>query len=332
MMHGQGRSVGIACVGALVLCAASASAEPDAAKVARAERRFHEGEELFESKRYAEACAAFLESQHLEPKLGTLLNVAFCHEQEGKTATAWGEYSAAAAWALQQGRGDREKFAYDRAAELAKRLSRVELDLPAGQAVDVEVDGHPHTGARLTAMMYLDPGDHTVRVTAAGKKPFVTTMRVPLGPSSQSVQVPTLVDDPPLGSSASTSLGVATTDAERAVDVRRTLSFVVGGTGIVGLGIGTYFGVRTLDKKSAATLHCAGKECDAQGVSALDDAHSSAMISTVAFGAGVVCFGAGLYLLLTSGGSVAAPAPSAGVRFRPMAAARGGGWMLEGAW
>ena len=328
--------VAVAFTSALALGAAPAQADGDAARIARAEQRFHEGEELFESKRYAEACAAFLESQRLEPKLGTLLNVAFCHEQEGKTATAWSEYNTAAAWALQQARSDREKFAYDRATELAKRLPRVQLELPAGQVVDVEVDGHPHTGARVTSMMYLDPGDHTIRVTAPNKKPFVATLHVLAGPSTQTVAVPTLVDDLPLASASTTSFGASGVagDSERAIDVRRTLSFVVGGIGVVGLGLGTYFGVRALDEKSAASLHCAGKECDAQGVSLLDDAHASAMIATVALGAGVACFGAGLYLLLTSSRprETTAPAAATGARLRPMAWARAYGMMLEGAW
>lgn len=334
-MRGLETMVAVALTSALALATTSAHADPDAARVARAERRFHEGEELSESKRYAEACAAFLESQRLEPRLGTLLNVAYCHEQEGKTATAWSEYNTAAAWALQQGRSDREKFAYDRATELAKHLPRVLLELPAGQGVGVEVDGHPHTGARLTSMMYLDPGDHTIRVTAPNKTPFVANVHVPAGASTQTVTVPSLVDDAPMAPASAPSAGAGVVgDTGRAIDTRRTLSFVVGGIGVVGVGLGTYFGVRALDEKSAASRHCAGKECDAEGVSLLDDAHSSALISTVALGAGVACFGAGLYLLLTSSAQrdVATPAPATGARLRPMAGVRAYGMMLEGAW
>lgn len=301
---------------ALVARDAHADDTPDKGRIARAYARFHDGEVLFEQKRVDEACAAFEESQRLDPTLGTLLNVAFCHEAQGKTATAWNEYNAAAAWAAQQGRPDREKFAYEHSSELAKKLSRVQLVLPErSDALEILVDGHPHA-ARVTALLYLDPGEHKLRVTSPRKKPFETTFQVSLGPSSLSMQVPALVDD---------VVAAAPVDAPReGSETGRVLGFALVGVGVVGFGLGTYFGVRTLDKKSEGRAHCAGAQCDAQGVAAYDDATTASTVSTIAFGAGIAGLAAGLWLLVTN--------PSAPVRVAPLVGPRVGGLRMEASW
>ena len=317
----------LACVIAVTLADRSARAD-DETRIANAYRRFHEAEQLFEAKTITEACLAFEESQRLDPTLGTLLNMAYCHETLGKSATAWGEYNSAAAWAALQSRPDREKFALDRASELAKKLSRVQLELPREvDGLSVDVDGEPRPLARATAMLFLDPGEHLLRVSAPGKTPFSTKVSVPLGPTSQTVKVPLL------GNASATVMASPTPGPshDAPAEGARTAGIVVVGLGVIGLGLGTYFGVRTLDKKATGREHCIGTACDETGVAALDDAHTSATISTIAFGAGVAAVGAGLWLLLTR--PTATPPPTAGrARVRPMIGATGVSVGVEGAW
>ena len=73
---------------------ARADALPVGDTRAQADDEFNEGKRLMDAGDTAAACAKFAHSQELDPKLGRLLNLAFCHEQQGKTASAWSESGA----------------------------------------------------------------------------------------------------------------------------------------------------------------------------------------------------------------------------------------------
>jgi hypothetical protein len=75
---------------------------------------------------------------------------------------------------------------------------------------------------------------------------------------------------------------------------------VLGGVGLVGVGLGSYFGVRAISKNSDAEQHCPrGALCDdKQGEELTDKAQSAARASNIAFavGGGLVALGAVVYL------------------------------------
>src|SRR4051794_10726019 len=64
-----------------------------------AEGLFRQAQKLLGEGKIHEACDAFAASQKAEPAVGTLLNLAACHEKEGRTATAWAEFDDAIATA-----------------------------------------------------------------------------------------------------------------------------------------------------------------------------------------------------------------------------------------
>lgn len=103
---------------------------------------------------------------------------------------------------------------------------------------------------------------------------------------------------------------------------RRPWMFVAGGAGVVGLGLGTYLGVRTLSTKDERDEICPDEQCPTQEGKNLDDeARTLAAWSTVGFAVGVVGIGAAAVLWLTE---PPAKRSARGARLL-LAPARGGG-------
>src|SRR5215472_3170324 len=111
----------------LVTMAGSAAAQPAPSDVALAESLFREGRQLINAGKTSEACGKFAESERLDPQIGTELNLALCHEKEGKTASAWGEFNDVAQQATLPADKDRGEFARRHASDIEKKLSRVRL-------------------------------------------------------------------------------------------------------------------------------------------------------------------------------------------------------------
>jgi hypothetical protein len=152
--------------------AAMSLASPAGAQDARGERLFQEGRALMLEGRYAEACPKLEESQRIDPHVGTLLNLAACHERQGKIATAWVEFQQALAAARAEGQAEREELARARIEALDPRVPRLSITVPASSRAAVSLDGAPiHPGA-FGKEMPVDPGGHVVVAVEPGKKTF----------------------------------------------------------------------------------------------------------------------------------------------------------------
>jgi hypothetical protein len=163
----------------------------------RAERFFKDAEKKFDGGQIAAACALWSDGLRLAPKLGTLLNIALCHEQQGKVATAWTEFHRGAAWAAQIGQRERQEFAHQHAIVLEKSLPRILLQLPRAREIGtLELDGEPLPEPDWYLPIYLDPGDHTIAVSAPGKTRRTVGISVLPGPSAQAVTIAPLDDEP----------------------------------------------------------------------------------------------------------------------------------------
>jgi hypothetical protein len=288
------------------------------------------------AKKFAEACPKLAESQRLDPATGTLLNLAVCHEAEGRTATAWVEFNDALADARKEKRAERVKLAQDHVSKLEQRLTRLTVSVPPDARVPglaVTRNGVAIPEAAWGTPVPVDPGLQSIKAQAPGKKPWEN--RLNLGDAeTRNVNVPTLETDPntrtakPEGDKPAP----APTDSREGTGNRRTIGYVVGGAGVVLLAVGGYFGLRTLSKKSDSDAHCPGNVCDAQGVSSSDDAHRAANVANVGVGLGLVAAGVGTWLVLTSTTTSDAPPASAGkLRLMPTAGPRGGALSLTGA-
>src|SRR6516165_4621044 len=104
---------------------ARASAEPTAADKSLATQLFKEGRNLVDQGHVSEGCRKLEESQRLDPGGGTLLNVALCHEKEGRRATAWAEFTEALGIAKKDDRPERVELAQSHITALEPTLSHL---------------------------------------------------------------------------------------------------------------------------------------------------------------------------------------------------------------
>lgn len=294
--------VGAAALGPAVVMVDPAPALAQSTDRVLADALFREGRALMEQEKIREACAKFAESYRLDRALGTLINLALCHEKEGRTATAWAEFNEAAAEAAAE-KDDREPFARKHVAALAAELPRLALavapEASALLSLEIRLDGAALGRAAWSSPLPIDPGEHEIRATAEGKRPWSANVIIPKGAGVTSLSVPALEDlpkpdrppSPPPASPAEPRSGSA----------QRTLGWVAGGGGVAGLAVGTVFGLHALSLKSERDAHCSsGNLCDQEGVDKDGEARSAATISTIGFVAGGVLAATGVVLILTA--------------------------------
>jgi hypothetical protein len=301
------RWLALAFVSSLSALALPVHAQTSGSNKAAAEALFSEGRTLAASGRCAEAIPKFQGSQKLDPGIGTLLNLAECYEQIGKTASAWAEYREVISLARAAGSKEREELATQRAKDLEPKLSRlaVKVSPGAGDASSISVtrDGEALQPAELGLAIPIDPGSHVIEASAPGKQTFSQTIEVGGNADSKIVEIPPLVDG--VGGAPGPAAGGSTDSASGDGSTQRTIGLVVAGVGVVGVALGTVFGLQASSKWSDAKEKCRDYPfgCGDDGVSLADDAKSAATISTIGFIAGGVCIAGGAALWLTAGSS-----------------------------
>lgn len=271
---------------------------------AAAQGLFDEAKALMAAGKAAEACPKFEESQRLDPGSGSLVNLAKCYEQTGRLASAWSKYLEAAGVAKAAGNSGRETGARELAAALAPRVSKLVLNV-AEEArlpgLEITRDGSAVGSAQWGLGIPADAGQHTVVAKAPGHKEWTSVAVVEGEGTSTTVSVPKLDEGAPATTGAESERGSS------GLGTQKTLALVAGGVGVVGIGIGTVFGLKTMSKQSDAEKYCNGTACrDARGVSAGNEAHAAGNIATIGVVVGAVGLAGGLTLWFTapkSGGS-----------------------------
>ncbi len=267
-----------------------------------AETLFQSGRELMAAGHFADACPKFAESNRIDPKLGTLMNLALCHEKAGSSASAWAEYVEAAGIARRLGQAERERVARERAKALEGTLVHVVIDASAGSDAQVTLDGQVIGPGGFGTPIAVDPGDHVVRATAPGKTAFSESFRV-AEREDHTTHVPALEAAPAAAAALPAPAPVVPVAAPETHDHggRRTAGFVVGAAGVVLLGVGGVFGVRAFSEKHTVEDECDAVQCTPAGRDASSSMKTSETVSTIAVLAGVAAVGAGTYLWLSAG-------------------------------
>jgi hypothetical protein len=287
---------------------------------------------------YAEACRKLEESQRIDPGGGTMLNVALCHEKEGRTATAWAEFTEALGLAKRDDRPQRIEFARVHIAQLDPLLSRLIIQVPRAVDVpDLEIkrDGSSIGRAAWGSAMPVDPGDHLLEASAPGKISWKQIVNVGSKADSRTVVLPILENAPAiaqaaptgtlaaapiptttpvgLGSSSDTvSKGIADSSQGETRSAGPTpAAWVALGVGLVATGAGAYFGLRAVSEKKDADRNCPNNACNGEGARQNDQAIKWANFATGGFAVGIVGLGLGTYLLVAGSSSPRGAAPSA---------------------
>jgi hypothetical protein len=318
-MTGRSRNVADSLLVAAMLCG-SRDAVAERRDLSPAEVLFQEGRTLMSEGRYTEACAKLAESERLEPAGGTLLNLAFCHEKEGKVATAWREF-ADVAEVSRASRPDRVKIAEQHRRALEPKLARLTLRVPVDARVDglaIAIDGVARVQETWATAEPIDPGEHRVRASAGGHRSWETSIAIAEA-EQRTVDVPALDVDAPIAAPAA-PIVIAPPTPSRAPSVlapvapvvRRSpppvAAYVVTGAGVVALGVGAYFGIRAMQQSSDANRDCGTTDCrTSTGVTLNDDAQRSARWADIAIGAGLVGVGVGVVWLLSAPSTEAMP-------------------------
>ncbi|HEY2407425.1 MAG TPA: hypothetical protein VGI10_15550 [Polyangiaceae bacterium] len=194
-------------------------------------------------------------------------------------------------------------------AQLTPRIPTVVVQLEGAPTTETKltIDGAPMSSALIGERWPVDPGKHLVQASSADgnasqqitlaegdSKPVVLHMQGSAGAAAPTnAAQPTNTAEPPSRSGGSPSSTFGT---------QKVLALTAGGIGVVGIAIGSVFGLQASSKNDQAkSLHCSGSTCpSADGVNLSRDAAKAGNLSTVAFIVGGVGLAAGATLWLTA--------------------------------
>jgi hypothetical protein len=333
-------------VAVVVLAPARAHGQATADEKVAAEALFDEGKRLLTDGQLGPACEKLEQSQRIDRAVGTLLYLAECYEKSGRSASAWATFREASSAARASGQADRARIGQERAARIEPRLVRltiqVENENAAVDGFQVKRRGELVPKALWGVPVPVDPGEQLIEATAPGYQPY--SQRVSIDKQPGSAIVPALtklvsVDTvPPTKPSTAPTQPAAPmtpslpppTDAPPPSNAQASVGITLGAIGLVGVGFGTYFGLRARSKNNEAKGYCreSPKCSDAQGPELTEQASQAAVLSNIAFSVGGTALVAGGVLLLTA--PTRARKSGLELRFVPVAGAREVGAHLLG--
>jgi hypothetical protein len=297
--------VGVALAFALACGVTTSMAPREAFANPVAEALFKEARALLKAGEVDKACRKFAESQRLDPTSGTLLNTAACHEQQGKSATAWSEFLAAARLAEARDEKGRSGEARRRASLLEPKLSYLTIVIQeGGPSVVIKRNDEMIDAATFGSRLPIDPGDYVVTAEAAGHITFRTSALVKPDGADVKIDIPPLTLEPKEVSETLPPLKLTPAppplpqEPPKTSSTRRTVGFVTGGAGLAALGVGAAFGVMALSSYAKADDACPTHvDCPQQVAVRHDRAVTQAWVANIGMGAGIASLAASSYLL-----------------------------------
>lgn len=168
-------------------------------------------------------------------------------------------------------------------------------------AVRVTIDGQPLAEKLEGRALRVDPGSHTFTFTSAGKPPVTETFVLDEGEKERRERIVIGTASPPPAASAPSPAAPPASGWTPA----QWIGVGLAGAGVVGLGVGSAFGLMTGSAWSNAKSACGGDTAHCLDVSSANADRSTALsdstLSAVGFVAGGVLLAGGAVLFLTGG-------------------------------
>lgn len=341
-------SVSARALATLLAALAGVIGAPDVAQgqtAGRAAQLFDAGIADLKLEKYATACAALEESHALDANLGTLIALGDCLERWGKLHSAALRFEAliaalsgantAANAAARAHRAPQLEYARAALERLTPRIPELRLTFPPPGEPEARVllDGQTLEASPPEQAIRIDPGRHTIETQAPGREPWRLELELKVG-EHRSVELelgrapaPELSPDAPAAPVASAPASPApmlqpeiqpaaapvVEAPEPETDLWRTVGWGLGGLGVMGIGVGTVAGIRTLQE-------CPGFECPSQA----ERGQRLALLTDVGFGVGLAALAGSVVLLLSTDPPAKRSDPTA---WRPL-----GGLDARGGW
>jgi hypothetical protein len=288
---------------AFLLCERVARADDSDAD---AERLFREAQKLLEERRYGDACPKFEAAYKKDGKLGTLLNLAFCHKEQGATWYAWLEFREAEFKAEEQKRPERKEFARKRLDELEKdkSLAKVIVENPQKlPLVEVDVEDRKVPEAERGVYFTAEEGKRKLTFKAKGKKPATSLVTIVRADRPQKVVVPDMEDQPVASATPPPPPPPPPPPVDRVEpppkpadgdgdtgSTQRTIGWIGIGAGGPILVAGGVFGVLTITGPCTGNRSCTASDHNR--------ANTTGLVASIAVPVGAVMLGGGILLLL----------------------------------
>ena len=252
----------------------------------KADRIFEQAQQLKQAGRTAEACAKYDESlRYNRNAAGTLLNVALCHEEANRVATALNYFTQARDIAREHSLNEHRAAAEEHIAKLEPLVPHISIafaEIATATKLVIDDKVHPITGADD---IRVDPGTRHIVVTAPGRLPYETTVSI-RAREKKTVEIPKL--QPPVTVSRA----------------RRTIGQIVtfSGAALVGTGIALGF---VADRRYQGELdngNCrfvmglSAPQCNPDGYKTTSNALTLGTVGTVVGITGGVAVAVGAYL------------------------------------
>lgn len=330
-------------------------ASADTSDPVAARGQLQQGFALKQQGKCNEAIPHFEESFRLDRQPKALLNLADCEEKLGRLGAAQTHFVEARELARAQGLEPLKALAEQRLKSTEERMPKLLVKVGPDAPGDTTVtrDGMALGSVSLNSPLPIDVGKHVILARGGGfQRQYEVTIAegetkelvvTPVGGqplSAPASPLPARQPSAPASASSSRDSVVLSVQPEsRPSDrssgsVQRFSGFSAIGVGVVGLAVGTVFGLTVSKKRDEIDATCpTGQPCSPDGVAryhdAVDSARNARTLSLIGFGAGAVLVGVGAALVLTAPKS---HEPRTALWLRPAIGSAGAGVAIDGTW